>query len=279
MVTSPAAHTYTADGTYAATFTPNDGTVNGPVASASYTVAASSMPPVGDPLTLEAAILAYGAVGYWKLNETTGTTITDYSGHGRHGTVSGTPTTDYILAGTAGYLRFVTQTGKVVIPDADAFSMDGLGLTVFCVEALPGGGSSSKHLITKFGPAQQEWTVTSTFGNIGGFVYAPGSGAALAQATTNDNSNLGPAWHGVAVTLPHPSDTASPYPVAYINNNTPRGVTTGGATGSYSNGTSPVTIGAGFVGGVGHVAIFRNRLTAAHVDKLMTLARAEGLIP
>ena len=51
---------------------------------------------------LETAILALSPIGYWKLDETGGTTAADSSGNGRNGTYGGT----YTLANRDGFATF-----------------------------------------------------------------------------------------------------------------------------------------------------------------------------
>lgn len=279
-VTSPATHHYASAGTYTATFTPNDGTANGAVRTAIFTVSPSAIPPVGNPATLQQAMLDYGAAGYWKFNETSGTTVTDYSGNNRHGTLSGAAGTDYTLAGQDGRLKILTATGKVLLPDADGFSIGANGLTIFCVNRLTSNGSG-RNLVRKGDDGvttnDNEWKVTVNFLNLQAASVAATGSTNLAYSATSDNPNTQAVWHGIGTAIPQPGDGT--YPVIYVDNNTSRTVSNAGGTGSWAAKASQVVVGAGMIGAIGHLAIFPTALTAAHIGKLMTLARSEGLIP
>ena len=275
IVSSPAQHTYAAAGTYTASFTPNDGVANGAVRTASYTVAVA-LPPVGTPATLAEAIVAYGAAGYWKLNETAGTTITDYSGNGRHGTVEGVAGTDYKLGLTNGFAEFLSPAGKVTIPDNNVWTIANSGMTVFSIHRLTQDVSQPRTLVAKAATDQVEWRLRrATWGFTADATNSIGSVAAY-QTNSGDvlPTNL-TAWKGMAVNFPLPGGSNGP--LFYLGNGTPVG-TPAFNSGVYANRTAPVTIGTDFRGAIGHVAIFPIMLTAAHITKLMDLARAEGLI-
>ena len=71
------------------------------------------------------------------------------------------------------------------------------------------------------------------------------------------------------------------YPEHYVNSTTLSlgAADSGSPSTNYANGTAPLNIGGGVIGAVGEVAIFPWALTTAHIQKMLDLARAEGLIP
>lgn len=75
--------TPTTAGSYSFTITPSSACADG--------VALSEAVVIADTIT--SAILADAPVLYWKLNETSGTAVTDYSGNGYHGTHTGSDIT------------------------------------------------------------------------------------------------------------------------------------------------------------------------------------------
>lgn len=282
IVTSPAVHAYASAGTYDATFTPNDGTTNGAVRNATFTVAPNPLPPVGSPATLAAAMVLYGAAGYWKLNETTGTTITDYSGNSRHGTLSGTPTTDYVLAGQNGYLNLLSpgagaaSAAVVDIPNAAAFSIPSSGaITVFACDRVATANTARVLVRKGITTGNREWQFNVPNSAVRGMVTVP-SGTYVAQSSTGNVHATG-VWHGVATVLPAPG--GADVPIVYVDSGTPQTVTTDLQPGARANSAEGIRIGASWVGAVGHVAVFPHALSAAHIQKLMDLARAEGIIP
>ena len=233
--------------------------------------------PVGTPATLAEAISDYGATGYWKLDEASGTTITDYSGNNNHGTLAGTAGTDYTLAAQNGYLEFKTATGKITVPDHNGYSIPADGaITVFMLErrATLGGGRA---LINKTATNQGEWIMVALWGVVAANLYTPTN--QLISAKQSDNIPTA-AWCAHWTILRRPSDPMS-YPEHYVNSATlsSGAADSGFPSTNYVNGTAPLNIGGGVIGAVGEVAIFPWALTTAHIQKMLDLARAEGLIP
>jgi len=278
VVTSPATHTYASNGTYTATFTPNDGTADGAHGSAEYTISLSGLPPVGSPATLAAAMVDYGALGYWKLDETSGTTLADSSGNGRDLTLAGTPSTDYELAGKDGLLHLKTSTASADGLAGPTFSTPADGhLTVFSLmHMLNAGGGSDRRLVAKRSGSQAEWGLVVNYKTPRAMVYRANPSVTLSYSYSDDEV-AGNAWVALAATIPN---DVSLRPKIYLDSGTPVDVTSGSTgTGVTGNGTEPLRIGGGFIGAVGHVAVFPWELTDAHVQKLVDLARAEELIP
>ena len=278
VVTSPATHTYATNATFTATFTPNDGTTDGAAASAAYTISLSGLPPVGSPTTLAAAMTDYGALGYWKLDETSGTTLADSSGNERHLTLAGTPTTDYVLAGKDGRLQLKTANAIAGELTGSTFSTpDGGHLTVFALaHMLNAAGGAGRRLVTKRSGMQAEWGLLVNAFQPQAIIWRANPSVGLSYSNSNVNLPAN-AWTALAATMP---DDTSLRPTIWNDSGTPVAVASGSTgTGTTGDGTDPFRIGAGFIGAVGHVAVFPWALSDAHVQKLMDLARAEGLIP
>ena len=218
--------------------------------------------------SLSDAILALNPVGYWKLNETSGTQATDYSGNARHGTYSGTPA----LASTGGFVKG----GTVTVPDSPAFELNnsGTGMTVFAL--LRTTWASGEHrFIRKYGSGF-EWAVQSSEA-IGARVWGSTFDDLMGE---NGPMNLEPhIWSAVAAAFPNPSAGAR-VPL-YRDSGTALTTTQPGTySGSYAGTASPLTlIGGDLDIALGHVAIFPTQLTGAQVQALVDAARADGLIP
>lgn len=114
--------TPTTGGTYAFTITPSSECAEGEALSESVVIAD----------TISSAILADAPILYWKLNETDGTTIADYSGYGRNGTVTGSPT----LSGSGITLDGSSGQGVYYPGDAGGSVLDVGGDTTWAIEAV-----------------------------------------------------------------------------------------------------------------------------------------------
>jgi len=223
---------------------------------------------------LSSDILALNPLGYWKLNEISGTVATDYSGNARHGAYSGSVTLN--IAGS-GFPDFTG--GYVEIPDADVFSLGtSPGLSVFALVRLTSLGPAPRYIVRK--------------GNISGnFEYA------FLRATTAETQasvwnttgtpinfrigaiNLTTVWTAAVATIADGVSVGGTGIALYVDNNTPTSSSAGGSGSGYVNGTAPLRIGEAWRGSLGHVAVFPGVLTAAQVNTLISSARTEGLIP
>ena len=231
------------------------------------------------PANLAAAILELSPAGYWKLDETTGTTAVDSSGNGRNGTYS----SDHAL-NVGGFANF-GGTGLVTIPDDDAFSVAGssTGFTVFALVKQAASQPVPAPIASKMAPGSYEWSYfvdTSGAANIS--VYNADASAQLLNDTTTSTLATG-VWHAVAVTIPAP--TLGAEATHYFDSGTAQAGTHIQAAATLTNGPAPLTLAKRtdnshtLIGQLGHVAIFRTQLSAAQVGTLVTAARAEGLIP
>ena len=239
------------------------------------TGAAITATTTGATSTFEDAVLAHGAAGYWKFTETTGGTISDHSGNGRHGTLVGVAGTDYNLATVDGALQTLTSTGGVTIPDADQFTITAAGLTVVGFYKLV--SAKSGRLVGKNDTGQGEWTVNCA----GRRLEAGGLTNNLAwinyAQTTGEVIPAPGEWKMFVVRFPG-VPIPGVYPTISINGATAEAVTTAGSGSAYTNGTSQVIIGRSNIqGGLRHVAIFPTALTDAQVRQLRDLAITEGL--
>lgn len=238
----------------------------------------SSTPPLAD------AITALSPVGYWKLDESSGTTATDSSGNARHGTYTGS---GYTLGGATGADGNYVDLGNsasshIAVADHDVFSVDTAPkLTVFMlVKPDSVAASGQRHYISKGSSGKYEWGVQSNYSVSGwmqGIVWTnPGSSIKKAEITS-----MTTAWQAVAVVL----NTAVTGAI-YRNSSTASGSATSAAGGTYANNTAPVWIGwradsaadQYHQGGLAHVAIFAGELSSSDIGTLMASATGDGWI-
>jgi hypothetical protein len=237
--------------------------------------------------SLSAAILALSPLGYWKLDESSGTTATDSSGNSRNGTYTGS---GYTLQGATGgdgvnYADFGNgASSHVAIADNNVWSVDNAsGLTVFLlIKADSVAASGQRHPISKGAASNYEWAyvVNATrSGWLGGRVWDP---AGIGQ-TASHIDTLTTSWNAVAMTLSTSTD-----PLIYRNSSTATSSVVSPEDDSpgttYTNGTAPVWIGwradsaanQYHQGGLAHVAIFAGNLNSTQIGTMMTAADAEG---
>ena len=230
----------------------------------------------GAAATFQDAVLGHGAAGYWKLTETTGTTITDYSGNGRHGTLTGIAGTDYNLASVDGALQTLTGSGGVTIPDADPFTITAAGLTVVGFYKIV--AEKSGRLIGKNSTNQGEWTANAAGQTLEAGGLSPNLQWINYARTTGPVFPFPAVWKMFVVRFPG-IPTPGVYPTLSINDEVAEAVTTAGSASTYANGTSPVQIaGSNVQGGLRHFVVFPSALTDAQVLQLRDLAVAEGFI-
>ena len=231
--------------------------------------------------SLSSAILALSPVGYWKLDESSGTTATDSSGNGRNGTYSGT----YTLQGRNGYATF--NGGRVAVADNDNWTIStNSGMSMFALVYQDAAATARKFIFSKGdAPTSWEWAL---YTNASAVIESVGwdlngnnrMGETITSAAANGE------WQAVA--WASPTYSASVRSSLYANSGTPLAsslVTTAGA-GSNQNLGAAVHIGwradnpasQGWTGAIAHAAIFPGRLTDANVGTLMTAAAAEGWI-
>lgn len=227
------------------------------------------------PSALADSIKALAPVGYWKLNETSGTVAADSSGNARNGTYSGA------VNSVDGFATGMS----VTIPDDDSFSPadSTAGFTVFGI-IRPGSVSQRGYIAAKGASGNYEWWMRNSAGYLE-FTASTAAGDPLTEFKTDGAVITAGAWSAVAATIPQPVSGAMAE--LFLNGNTPLPATKlKSVSGTSVNGTAPVTIGRRGDGDapswpsltIGHVAIFRKKLTTAEIGALMTAARKDGLI-
>ena len=211
--------------------------------------------------SLAEAINALSPVGYWKLDETSGTTATDSSGNGHDGTYTGTLTLD----ATDGAPNF--DGGYVSIPDHANFSANAAsGMTWFALMKSDNASTGREFILSKGDAGVYEWEMSHgnvAAGRIYCTTYAPG-GAALTSEYLDGAYAIGTDW--VAMCWRTVSPVRSGSMGHYQNSGTLNATATSGTNfaGTYTNGVADVIIGQradlpsgqGFDGALAHVAIF-----------------------
>lgn len=245
-------------------------------------------------VTLPTAIAALSPVGYWKLDEASGTTATDSSGNGRNGTYTGS---GFTLQGAAGgdgssYADLGNAASShILVADNNAWSIDtGPGLTVFMLvkpdNVNPG---AQRHFVSKGAASNYEWGITygvlpsgtPTSGAVSAAMWtAAGIGRTFSAMS---GSPLTTSWQAVCFAFPGTSTTS--WPLHYRNNNTDLTTSTGSSSSNaYVNGTAQLSLGwrndsaanQYFQGGMAHVAIFGGWLNTTQIASLMTAADNDG---
>lgn len=105
--------------------------------------AGSKLTATGNGLVLCPKDITNGLVGYWKLDEGTGTTIADSSGYGSHGTATGMTWDTDSQRGVCGSFDGVDD--YVTIPDSTGTNIEGsrsVSLSVWIYPITQDGGSN-----------------------------------------------------------------------------------------------------------------------------------------
>lgn len=281
------------------------GTVIASIASSVCTATGSGLPNAASTSTdntvtwagptLPLAIMALSPLGYWKLDDPSGTTATDSSGNGRHGTYAGS---GYVLGGAsgvpAGQGSFVdlgnAASSHISIADNNVWSWNTTpGLSIFAlIKPDSSNPGAVQYLMSKGASSNFEWAAL-LFSNSTG--YAAGaltlygwSAAGLTRwRTSMSSAPIDTSWQAICLT----SDSTATNEVVhhYRNSNTDISVDQGSSTNNnYVNGTAEVRIGWRadspasnyFTGGMAHVAVFAGELNATQVGTLMSAADADG---
>lgn len=221
-------------------------------------------------------VLAHrGLVGYWRLNESSGSTARDLTGQ-RHGTYTVAP--NYLKESPVkgGNSAGFTGTQYVTIADADALSPGTTGQMSWSLWTKP-NDTVQNHLIAKGTGSNYEWGilrgVLPLFTNGTGFVAQMWQSGGTSYAVVQTGSGTAPTgqWCHLVVTLVQAS-------ALRIYMNGVQVALSTSFTGSQANGTSAVNIGRRpdnvrfYNGNIGDVAIWNRALTAGEA---MTLY-AEG---
>lgn len=142
-------------------------------------------------MTYQSEVLADSPLVYWRLGETSGTTATDASGNGMHGTYANSPTlgvTSLLVSDASNKAATFTSTAVVSVADTT-------NLTAFTVECwYKGTGTPNVHLadraLTTGGTGASLFTLTSPgTGDAWGVVNTlTGSATVQTGTTVNDGS-------------------------------------------------------------------------------------------
>jgi len=241
-------------------------------------LAASELPGyVAPPATLDSAILALSPLGYWRLDETSGTTATDSSGNGRHGTYSGTITKN-ATTGADGDPVPNFDGGAIIIGDYDEFTLGSVGLTVFCIVKPDATPSSRRFMVTKGNTSNYEWDFYLE--NAGDLLFSAFSSAGNDRSTNGIAAVVtSGAWHVVAANIDDGFTIAGPIDM-WHNGTLVVDSSIGSGTGTPANGGAALYIGhradgggSAFDGFICRVAIFADDIDLSTV---MAAAEDEG---
>lgn len=238
----------------------------------------------GGGTPLPTAILALSPTGYWKLDDASGSFL-DSSGNARHGTASGSVTYRGIAGGDGGsYMQGAG--GRILVPDATAFSLTGAGLSGFALYRANDLGATSQRLITKYNvyPSSAEFIVQHNVAStdLSVVTYSASSSGPIRQQPRTGAVTVG-AWRAVGFSISSPA--ASAYPLAHGSIGTPgAGITYAAGTmddttaqlgiGGSENATGPMSTGSALA----HVAMFATTMTSTQFDTLVDSAIYDGWV-
>ena len=217
-----------------------------------------------------------GLVGFWRLDEGSGTNCLDQSGQ-RNGTLTGTPGRLKGIHARPGFGMGFTGTQYVTIADADALSIGTTGEMSWMCWTKP-NDNVQNHVIAKGVNLNYEWGllrgVLPLFTNGTGYVFQiwQMTGNSYAAVQTGANRVPNNQWVHIVATVKTGTTL-----IIYLNGVEKARSTT--FSGSIGNGTSAMNIGRRpdnvrpYNGDVADVAVWNRQLTAGEVMALY----AEGL--
>ena len=211
-----------------------------------------------------------GLIGWWKLDETTGTSITD-SKFGNTGTFTGNANVIPIAGSADGGLSFDGSNDEIEVPFDPLFNV-GAEVTI-AAWVRPTGAMAGWNVIaqqTNPGFYETYGLMANDTTNQFMFAISTSSGDGISVQSTTTTANVSDTWTHVAGTY----DGATLR--IYIN-----GVeeNTLAATGTIQVETLPFTIGAGYnngtlnenwIGGIDDVMLFNRGLSAQEIDDIFT---------
>lgn len=226
-----------------------------------------------------------GPIGYWPLNETSGTTANDHSGNGRNGTYTGS---GFTLAGAAGPDGGYVDLGNaasshISIADNNVWSLDNAnGLTMFAMVKPDSVAGTTRQFIASKGAASNfEWGWDFNSGAAARITFFAWTAAGLEIASQTVNSRGTTQWQCVIAAITSPSTTS----LINLHQNGDADIGTfSGPGGTYANGTAALQIGwradspasQYWQGGIAHFALFAGRLAKERRILLMAAAREGG---
>lgn len=203
-----------------------------------------------------------GLVGYWKMDETSGN-LTDSSGNGGTGTVTGTT----VVNGKFGNGRnFNGSTEKALVADNDIYSINTTNKFTVAGWFYPTALSGSQDAIAKGGAASYEWSLRFQGTAPEAHIYNNGGSDILNVISSTTVSNN--QWVYVAMTV----DLNSPQIAIFVN-----GVQTGSSTslsGTYGNSTANLSFAirddllAKYTGRIDETRIYNRALSPAEIQAL-----------
>ncbi len=139
--------------------------------------------------------LTQGLVGYWKMDENTGTTVTDYSGNGNTGTLTNSPVWDVGRFGSG--VKFDPATTDKYISVSASTSLNNQSSFTWSTWINPSQLQSSKRLLSKAGVTSITLQNVSSSQRIYFNIACSGTDLQV-QTTASDALNLN-SWNHVVV--------------------------------------------------------------------------------
>lgn len=208
-------------------------------------------------LTVQTNAMTTNLAGWWKMNEGTGTNITDFSGAGNTGNLTNASWSTGYYGNNVVAFNGTTSVG--MIPDADGYTIPSTGMSIsFFVNlaSLPPASPNNRDWLTsKISTSGNnvEWgisvnhydTTPAPYGRFVAIYYLlDASKALLSYSTTAPAAST---WYHVCVTYPtnYIASSGTPAPEIYVNGAVDTaGHSTPGGSGATGNGNSPVHLAA-----------------------------------
>ena len=211
-------------------------------------------------MSYSSEVLADSPVGYWRLEETSGTTASDSSGNARDGLHVNTPTLNVAGAydGSVG-VDYNGSSERTTVADHAVFSADATGgLTV---EAWVKSGNVSASIVSKGASANYEWDLWIDGSGFGQFsVGNLTTFDALGQVTLGDINDS--AWHHVVGVIDNLAVMCYLDGVL-VDSDTLSGTPTAGSAGVFI--ANRADFAKPLSGTVDDVAVFPSALSAARI--------------
>ena len=209
-----------------------------------------------------------GPSAYWPLDETSGTTMTDASGHGHNGTLTGVTLDSYTLAGGGapsfdGINDSANAGSMASIMNAGQFTVS---LWMRVATSWSGSGTLINFSDT------QVFRIARSGGSI---VLTSGANTASASASANTTN-----WVHVAAVISRPLIGGQSARL-YINGANVASANTAPGTFTVTDTLYIGSTGSGtyFAGGIGHVAVWNRALSASELSAIANAAPAAVYTP
>ena len=220
-----------------------------------------------------------GLVGYWSMNENTGTVASDFSGNGNRGILTNGPTWVDGKRGKA--LNFDGVNDYVGVSDQSIFSPSVNPITVSAWVKLPGdagggaSGGAGKYIVSKGAASNWEWAIEYDGGDIFLDAWLLGGTEHMIALYTGLRGDSN--WRHIAITL-----QASVKAELFVDGISRSSDTT--PSSSMGNGTATVRVGARgdgnyFNGLIDEVRVYNRVLSAVEVSALYKSGAAKIKFP